>query len=62
MCMRHDPLWTVADVSKYLGVPAQTIYDWRLRGYGPTAFKVGRHLRYRESDVMAWLDEQTAVA
>ena len=60
--MRHDPLRTVGDVSKYLGVPAQTIYDWRLRGYGPHAFKVGRHLRYRESDVMAWLDQQTAVA
>lgn len=48
MCMRHDPLWTVQDVATYLGVAVQTIYDWRLKEVGPPAFKVGRHLRYRE--------------
>ena len=62
MCMRHDPLWTVQDVATYLGVAVQTIYDWRLKEVGPPAFKVGRHLRYRESDVMEWLDKQTSVA
>lgn len=62
MCMRHDPLWTVQDVATYLGVAVQTIYDWRLKGAGPPAFKVGRHLRYRESDVMEWLDKQTSAA
>ena len=62
MCMRHDPLWTVDDVSRYLGVPVQTLYDWRLKGTGPPVFKVGRHLRYRESAVMEWLEHHTAVA
>lgn len=30
-----DRLWTVQDVSKYLGVPVMTVYHWRRTGYGP---------------------------
>jgi excisionase family DNA binding protein len=55
-------LWTAQDVATYLGVTVQTLYDWRLRGSGPPVMKVGRHLRYRESDVMAWLDKKTSAA
>jgi excisionase family DNA binding protein len=62
MCHRHDPLWTTVDAAKYLSVPVQTIYDWRTRGYGPRGIKVGRFIRFRESDVFAWLDEQTRAA
>lgn len=60
MCNRHDPLWTIQDVATFLGIPVGTLYDWRCRGEGPPAFKVGRRLRYRETDVFAWLEEQTA--
>ena len=60
MCNRHDPLWTVQDVATFLGVPVGALYDWRCQGEGPPALKIGRRLRYRESDVFAWLDEQTA--
>jgi len=54
------PLLKVAEVAEYLGVPVQTLYDWRMRKRGPKAVKVGRHLRYRPEDVERWLDEQTA--
>jgi excisionase family DNA binding protein len=54
------PLLKVREVAEYLGVPVQTLYDWRLRHRGPKAVKVGRHLRYRREDVEAWLDDQTA--
>lgn len=50
------PLWTVRDVSDYLRVPVQTLYSWRAHGSGPPARRVGKHLRYRPSDVVAWLD------
>lgn len=50
------PLWTVQDVSDYLRVPVQTLYSWRAQGSGPPARRVGKHLRYRPSDVVAWLD------
>ena len=52
MCSRHGPLWTTADVAAFLSVPVQTIYDWRTRGYGPPGFRLGKHLRFRESDVL----------
>lgn len=49
------PLWTVQDIARYLGVPVNTIYKWRVTGDGPPALKVGRHVRYREDDVNGWL-------
>ncbi|HET8767107.1 MAG TPA: helix-turn-helix domain-containing protein [Pedococcus sp.] len=48
------------DVAAYLSVPVQTIYDWRWKHEGPPAYRIGRHLRFRESDVFAWLDSKTA--
>jgi excisionase family DNA binding protein len=55
-----EPLWTVEDVARYLGVPVATLYQWRYRRTGPRAHRVGRHLRYDPSDVRAWLDRQAA--
>jgi excisionase family DNA binding protein len=52
-------LWTVADVADYLGVPVKTLYRWRNTGYGPVGCRVGRYVRYRSSDVEAWIDEIT---
>ena len=50
------PLWTVEDVAAYLQVPVQTLYFWRQRGTGPQARKMGKYLRYRPADVVAWFD------
>ena len=47
-------LWTIEQVAAYLGVPKQTVYCWRTRGYGPAGFRVGKHLRWRASTVIAW--------
>lgn len=49
-------LWTVEDVSAYLGVPVKTLYQWRHLGSGPAARRVGRYIRYRPADVVAWFD------
>jgi excisionase family DNA binding protein len=51
-----DRLMTADDVAGYLQVPLETIYKWRHKGSGPLAIKVGRHLRYRRSDVDVWLE------
>ena len=51
-----DRLWTVNDVSTYLGIPVQTLYAWRSAGTGPPARRVGKWLRYRQADVRAWVD------
>jgi predicted DNA-binding transcriptional regulator AlpA len=53
-----DGLMSAADVSEYLDVPVATLHGWRHRGEGPPAMRVGRWLRYRESDVKAWIDQR----
>lgn len=54
------PLWSIGDVSTFLGVPVATLYQWRHLGTGPKAYRLGKHLRYRQSDVEAWLADQVA--
>jgi excisionase family DNA binding protein len=55
-----DPLWTVEEVAEFLGVPVNTLYQWRYRRTGPRAGRVGRHLRYDPAEVRAWFSEQAA--
>lgn len=47
-------MWTVEEVSAYLGVPVKTLYQWKWRGEGPPVRKIGRHLRYDPAAVQAW--------
>jgi excisionase family DNA binding protein len=53
-----DRLLTVQELANYLGVPVSTIYAWRYHGQGPPGFRVGRHLRYRDSDVQRWIRDR----
>jgi excisionase family DNA binding protein len=55
---RRDPdgrLLTTAEVATYLGVPARTVESWRYKRTGPPGIRLGRHVRYRQRDVDAWL-------
>lgn len=56
--MTLEKLLTVKEVAELLGVPVSTVYQWRYQGEGPPSLKLGRHVRYRPSDVEAWLKEQ----
>ena len=53
-----DRLWSVEDLSAYLGIPVPTLYRWRRYRCGPPCHRVGRHLRYIPAEVNAWLREQ----
>jgi len=53
----HDELLTPSELAEWLRIPLGTLYGWRYEGRGPTGIKVGRHLRYRTSDVQQWLAE-----
>ena len=37
------------------GVPVATVRRWRYTGEGPPGVRFGRHVRYLESDVEAWV-------
>ena len=56
-----DPLLSIEDLAEYLGVPVTTIYDWRVDGKGPCGIRVGRHVKFIQSDVLAWIEAQREV-
>ncbi|MGH4027437.1 helix-turn-helix domain-containing protein [Actinomycetota bacterium Odt1-20B] len=49
---------TPVDVADLLGVPLETVYQWRRKHTGPRGFRVGRHLRYDPEDVRVWVQSQ----
>lgn len=44
------------EVAERLNCKVSTLRKWRLLGSGPAYVKVGRRVRYRETDLMAYLD------
>ena len=54
-----ERLLSEAELSELTGVPVATLVDWRYRRRGPSYVKLGARVRYRESDVDAWLAERT---
>ena len=56
--MEDDQFMTPDELAELLRVPVATLYAWRHKGIGPPAIRVGRHLRYRGSDVEKWLEQQ----
>jgi len=53
-----DRLLTITEVADLLRKPVATLRWWRHNRTGPRSFKVGRDVRYRLSEVHAWIDEQ----
>jgi excisionase family DNA binding protein len=53
-----EALLSTQELADYFDVPLKTIYAWRHQGRGPRGFRVGRHLRFRWSDVQGWVSEQ----
>jgi excisionase family DNA binding protein len=51
-----EPALPLKELALQLQVSVQTLYDLRSQGRGPTGFRVGRHLRFRQSEVQAWLE------
>ena len=53
-----DPLIGIEELAAYLGLPKQTIYDWRVDGKGPRAYRFGKRLRFAVGDVREWMESQ----
>ena len=50
---------SVADLADRYDVPVPTVYAWLHKGTAPLSLKIGKHRRFRLSDVLAWEDERT---
>jgi excisionase family DNA binding protein len=57
---RLDPIVTMSQLAAQLAVSVQTLYDLRSQGRGPHGFRVGRELRFRVSEIDAWLAQMEA--
>jgi predicted DNA-binding transcriptional regulator AlpA len=49
-----SPYMTIDDLAERYQISVATVRNWRIRGTGPKAVKIGRFLRYRFDDVLAW--------
>ena len=53
-------IMTPKDVEEETGIPEGTLRYYRHAGTGPASFRLGGRVRYRRSDVSAWIAEQEA--
>jgi predicted DNA-binding transcriptional regulator AlpA len=54
----NDKLWGINELAGYLGIPKQTLYQWRTKGYGPPGRRIGKYIKYLPSDVERWIEAQ----
>ena len=51
----HGKYVSLTELAAQLQVSPQTIYDLRSKGRGPRGFRIGTQLRFRESEIDAWV-------
>ncbi|GAB4253167.1 MAG: hypothetical protein Kow00122_11030 [Thermoleophilia bacterium] len=54
----YDPMVDERAAAARLGVSYRTLQGWRWRGGGPAYVKVGWAVRYRLSDIEAFIEER----
>lgn len=55
-----DMLHKAAPVAERFGITVAALAQMRYMGKGPRFIKLsGKQVRYRESDIQTWLDQQT---
>jgi excisionase family DNA binding protein len=62
MSIPNDPLITERELAERLGCSRELLRVYRREGRGPGHLKIGRLVRYRTSDVEAWLAAQRVIA
>ena len=60
--MEQQKLLTTKELAKYLGIGESTLLQYRFDGTGPAYIKLGHLVRYKISDVEAWLAGRTEKA
>jgi len=54
-----DALLREQDAADLLSLSVRTLQSWRIRMAGPPFVQVGRAVRYRRRDLIAWIDANT---
>ena len=53
-----QPLLDSTRVARLLGVEVTTLAAWRRRDYGPRWYRIGKKIRYTETDLRVWMNAQ----
>jgi len=56
----QDRMLTITEAADLLRKPVATLRWWRHTNTGPRSFKIGRDVRYLQSELHAWIDKQHA--
>lgn len=54
-----ETLLSPEQLADYLGISVATVYQLNHKKAAPRRMRVGKHVRYRKSDVDAWLDSRS---
>ena len=54
-----DRILNTEEFAAYLGISRTALYALKHKGALPRATRVGSTLRFREKDIIAWMDENT---
>ena len=57
-----EPLLMEVQAAKLLNLSPRTLQNWRVARNGPQYIRVGRAIRYRRRDLIAWIDANTVGA
>ncbi len=58
MALLQEEFWGPDEVAAYFRLPLDSVLCWCYKNQGPRATKIGKHLRYRVSDVHALMAQQ----
>ncbi len=50
-------LLSTNDAAELLGLAPKTLRNWRVRGFGPPFLRLGSRVKYRESDLQRFLED-----
>jgi excisionase family DNA binding protein len=59
--MTNDKYFTPVEAADYLRSSTSTLAKLRLLGQAPAFVRIGRAVRYRQSDLDAWMDGSTTL-
>lgn len=57
-----DRLLCIEEVSAMLQLPVATIYKQRSMGLFCPAYKLGRHLRWKRTELLGWIETKRDIA
>lgn len=61
MQMQASPIYIdTAAAADLLGLSVDTLIRWRSDKRGPRWYRLGRLVRYKRSDLLAWVDSQAS--